>query len=115
MRKSDLFIYLLAVLFGLSAGLLEVTLGDLLATALCVLLSTLVLGFLRPRHAWRWLLIVGPFVPLMRLAAYLVMNQRPYRAQIWESGLGFLTGIAGSYAGAMARMGVDVLFRESGN
>ncbi len=115
MRKSDIFIYLLAVLFGLSAGLLEITVGDLLATALCVLLSTLVLGFLRPRHAWKWTLIVGAFVPLMRVAAYLVMNQKPYRAQIWESGLGLVTGIAGSYAGAMARMGVDVLFRESGN
>ena len=111
MRKSDVFIYLLAVLFGLSAGLLEITVGDLLATALCVLLSTLVLGFLRPRRAWRWTVIVGAFVPLMHLAAYLVMTQKPYRAQIWESGLGLVTGIAGSYAGAMARLGVDQLFR----
>jgi len=111
MRKSDVFIYLLAVLFGLSAGLLEITVGDLLATALCVLISTLVLGFVRPRRAWRWTVIVGAFVPLMRLAAYLVMNQTPYRAQIWESGLGLVTGIAGSYAGAMARLGVDQLFR----
>ena len=111
MRKSDVFIYLLAVLFGLSAGLLEITVGDLLATALCVLLSTLALGFVRPRRAWRWTVIVGAFVPLMRLAAYLVMNQKPYRAQIWESGLGLVTGIAGSYAGAMARLGVDQLFR----
>jgi hypothetical protein len=115
MRKSDIFIYFLAVLFGLSAGLLELELGDLLVTALAVLVSTLVLGFLRPRHAWKWTLIVGIFVPLMRLAAYLVMNQKPYRAQIWESGLGMVTGIAGSYAGAMARMGVDVLFRQSKN
>jgi hypothetical protein len=111
MRKSDVFIYLLAVLFGLSAGLLEITVGDLLATALCVLISTLVLGFVRPRRAWRWTVIVGAFVPLMRLAAYLVMNQKPYRAQIWESGLGLVTGIAGSYAGAMARLGVEQLFR----
>ncbi len=91
--------------------LLEIRVGDLLATALCVLLSTLVLGCLRPRRAWRWILIVGPFVPLMRLAAYLLMSQQPYRAQIWESGLGFLTGIAGSYAGALGRKGVDDLFR----
>ena len=113
MQKSDVFIYLLAVLFGLSAGLLEITVGDLLATALCVLLSTLVLGFVRPRRAWRWTVIVGAFVPLIRLAAYLVMTQKPYRAQIWESGLGFVTGIAGSYAGALARLGVDELFRRA--
>ncbi len=112
MQKSDVFIYLLAVLFGLSAGILEVTVGDLLATALFVLVSTMVLGFLRPRHPWKWIVVVGVFVPLARLAAYLVLTQKPYRAQIWESGLGFVTGTAGSYCGALARKGVDELFRS---
>ncbi len=112
MQKSDVFIYLLAVLFGLSAGILEVTVGDLLATALFVLVSTMVLGFLRPRRPWKWIVVVGVFVPLARLAAYLVLTQKPYRAQIWESGLGFVTGTAGSYCGALARKGVDELFRS---
>jgi hypothetical protein len=112
MQKSDLFIYLLAVLFGLSAGILEVTVGDLLATALFVLVSTMVLGFVRPKRPWRWIVVVGVFVPLARLAAYLVLTQKPYRAQIWESGLGFVTGTAGSYCGALARKGVDELFRS---
>jgi hypothetical protein len=111
MQRSDILIYLFAVLLGLSAGLLEVTVGDLLATALFVLISTMVLGFMRPRRPWRWIVVVGAFVPLMRLAAYLVMTQKPYRAQIWESALGFVTGIAGSYGGALARKGVDELFR----
>jgi uncharacterized MnhB-related membrane protein len=112
MQRSDILVYLFTVLLGLSAGLLEVTVGDLLATALFVLISTMVLGFLRPRHPWRWTLVVGIFVPLMRLAAYLVMTQKPYRAQIWESALGFLTGVAGAYGGALARKGVDELFRS---
>jgi len=112
MQKSDLFMYLLAVLFGLSAGILEVTVGDLLATALFVLVSTMVLGFVRPKRPWRWVVVVGVFVPLARLAAYLVLTQTPYRAQIWESGLGFVTGTAGSYCGALARKGVDELFRS---
>jgi hypothetical protein len=111
MPKSDIFIYLLGVLFGLSAGLLEITAGDLLATALFVLVSTMVLGFLRPQRPWRWIVVVGVFVPLLRVAAYLVMTQKPYRAQVWESGLGFVTGAAGSYCGALARKGVDELFR----
>ena len=51
----------------------------------------------------------------MRIAAYLLLTQKPYRAQIWESGLGMMTGIAGAYAGAMFRMGVDILFRHSEN
>ena len=112
MPKSDILVYLLAALLGLGAGILEVTVGDLLATALFVLISTLVLGFIRPRRPWRWIVVVGIFVPLVRLAVYLVLSQKPYRAQIWESGLGFVTGTAGSYCVALARKGVDELFRS---
>ena len=45
--------YILALLLGLSAGFLEVRLEDLLVTALFVMISTMVLGFLRPRAPWR--------------------------------------------------------------
>jgi multisubunit Na+/H+ antiporter MnhE subunit len=113
MPKSDVLIYLLAALLGLSAGMLEIRVGDLLATALWVMLSALIVGFLRPRRPWRWILVIGTFVPLMRLAAYLALSQKPDRAQVWESGLGFLTGTAGAYVGAFARRGLDELFRSS--
>ena len=112
MQRSDALVYGLAVLLGIGAGILEVTVGDILATALFVLVSTLILGLLRPRNAWRWIVVVGLFVPMARVAAYLILGQKPYRAQIWASGLGFVTGIAGSYAGAMLRLGVDELFRR---
>ena|SRR5258708_31244495 len=109
--KSDFPIYVLGVLLGLCSGILEVTVGDLLATALFVLVSTMVLAFIRPQRPWRWILLLGPFVPMARLAAYFLLTQKPYRAQIWESGLGFVTGTAGAYCGALARKGVDELFR----
>jgi lysylphosphatidylglycerol synthetase-like protein (DUF2156 family) len=112
MRTSELAVYLLAVVLGLSAGFLEIRLGDLLVTALFVLFSTMLLGFLRPAHAWRWILVVGGFVPLLLLAAYLVRGQRAYPAEVWESFLGLVTGTAGAYAGGLARKGVDELFRS---
>ena len=110
--KSDIPAYVLGAFLGIAAGILEIELGDLLVTALFVLLSTLVLGFARPKRPWRWIIMVGTFVPLIRLIAYLVLTEKPYRAQVWESALGFLTGVAGSYAGAFARLGVDELFRS---
>lgn len=112
MRTSDVAIYFVAALLGASAGLLEIRVGDLLITALFVLLSTLVLGFVRPLKAWRWVLVVGAFVPLMRLVAYWLVRQQADRAQIWESVLGFVTGTAGAYAGVLARKGIDELFRS---
>src|SRR6202047_1566407 len=93
---SDRGIYILGGVLGLIAGFLDVKFGDLLLTALCVLASTMLLGALRPDRPWRWTLLVATFVPLVQLAAYAVLTEKPYRAQIYESFLGFLTGIAGS-------------------
>src|SRR5947207_15993975 len=83
MQRSDALVYGLAVLLGIGAGILEVTVGDILATALFVLVSTLILGVLRPRKAWRWIVVVGLFVPMARVTAYLILGQKPYRAQMW--------------------------------
>jgi hypothetical protein len=109
-KKSDLPVYTAAVLLGISAGYLDARIGDLLLTALLVLLSTMMLGILRPERPWRWLVIVGTCVPAMMLLAYLLFTEKPYRAQIYESFLGFLTGAAGAYGGATARRAMREIF-----
>jgi hypothetical protein len=108
--RSDWFIYLVAVLFGLSAGFLEITISDLLVTAIFVMFATMVLGFIRPQRAWRWMVLVAVFVPVLRLAAYLLLNRYTDRAQVLESVFGFLTGTVGAYAGVLGRLGVKELF-----
>jgi hypothetical protein len=110
--KTDVPIHVLGAILGICAGILEVALGDLLLTALLVLASTLVLGALRPERPWRWIVVVGMFVPLVQLFAYLCLGQRPYAAQIYESCLGFLTGIAGAYGGSVVRRGMEELLRK---
>jgi hypothetical protein len=110
--ESDAALYVLGALLGLAAGWLDVKIGDLLLTALFVLCSTLVLGMLRPHKPWRWTLEVAACVPLVQLLAYFFLTQKPYRAQIYESFLGFLTGIAGAYGGALGRRGLSELFRK---
>jgi hypothetical protein len=108
--KSDRGIYILGSLLGLGAGLLDLKVGDLLLTALFVLAATMLLGALRPQRPWRWTLAVAVFVPLVQFAALALLTEKPYRAQIYESFLGFLTGIAGAYGGATARRGMEILF-----
>jgi hypothetical protein len=107
---GDRGIYILGVVLGAGAGFLDVKSGDLLLTALFVLASTMLLGAFRPQRPWRWTLLVAVFVPLVQLIAYAVLTAKPYRAQIYESFLGFLTGIAGAYGGATARRGMATLF-----
>lgn len=109
---GDTMIYLLSAGLGIAAGVLDVKIGDLLLTALFVLSSTLLLGMLRPERPWRWILMVGFFVPLMQLLAYVFLTVKPYPAQIYESCLGFLTGIAGAYGGAVVRRQMNELLRK---
>ena len=110
MNKSDRGVYALGSFLGLVAGFLDVKFGDLLLTALFVLATTMFLGALRPRRPWRWTLLVAVFVPVTQGIAYLLLTERPYRAQVYESFLGFLTGIAGAYGGSTARRGLRELW-----
>lgn len=102
-RKRDAPFYLLAALCGIGTGWADVAVNDLLLTALLVLASCMLLGLLRPRWPWRWVVAVGVFIPLTELAAYLISTVKPTRAQIYGSFLASLPGIAGAYGGAFVR------------
>jgi ABC-type multidrug transport system permease subunit len=108
-RQHDIWYYLLAATCGIATGWADVVVDDLLFTALLVLSSCMLLGLLRPRWPWRWVLTVGAFVPLTELAAYLVLTVKPARAQIYGSFLAFFPGVAGAYGGAIMRRVTDNL------
>ena len=82
---------------------MDVVVNDLLLTALLVVSACLLLGLLRPRWPWRWVLTVGICVPLIELAASVVLTVKPSRAQVYGSFLAFLPGIAGAYGGSVMR------------
>src|ERR1700735_2507039 len=105
--SRDTWFYGLAALWGMGAGWADVAVDDLLFSALLVLASCMLLGALRPRWPWRWVVVVGAFVPLTEFVAYLVLTVKPTRAQVFGSFLAFLPGIAGAYGGSLMRGGVD--------
>ena len=111
---GDIPFYLLAILFGTTAGILEIRLGDLLVTALFVLVTTMILGAARPVRLWRWIVLVAIFIPILRVAAYFVLGEKPYLAQIWEPGFAFVIAAVGAYCGMFARNAVVNLFGQSG-
>ena len=108
----DTGFYIVAAAAGIFAGWVDIRVGDLLFTALLVLAPSMALGVLRPSRPWRWVAIVGLFVPVAELLGYLVLTEKPYRAQIYESFLAFLPGIAGAYGGAMMRQAIANIFAE---
>ena len=105
----DTRFYLLAAVCGIGTGWADVAINDLLFTALLALMACILLGMLRPRWPWRWVLVVGIFIPLTELAAYVILMVKPTRAQIYGSFLAFLPGIAGAYGGAIVRRAMDHL------
>ena len=106
---TDLWFYLLAGLCGIGIGIADLIVNDLLFTALLVLASCMMLGLLRKRWPWRWVLAVGVMIPLTELAAYKIQALKATRAQTYGAFLAFLPGIAGAYGGATMRGVIDNL------
>lgn len=107
--RGDAWFYLLAAVCGVGAGWASVAIDDLLFTALLVVMACMLLGVLRPRRPWRWVLAVGAFVPLTELVAYLVLTVKPSQAQVYGSFLAFLPGVAGAYGGSVLRTVIENL------
>lgn len=112
MAKSDAVVYFFAILLGICAGLLENRIADFLVTVVFILAVTTVLGFIRPKRPWRWMIAVAVWVPLTELAAYIFLSQKPYRSQIWASGFVFVAGTVGCLSGAFGRRGVNELLKK---
>jgi ABC-type multidrug transport system permease subunit len=102
-QHGDFGYYLFAAIAGGLAGWVDIKVGDLLLTALVVLATCMLLGVFRPARPWRWVAIVAIMLPLADLLGYLVLTQKPSRAQIYESLLAFLPATAGAYGGALMR------------
>ena len=88
---------------------MDIKVGDLLLTAMVVLAANMLLGFLSPSRPWRWVVLVGVFVPVVEWLAYFFLSEKPERAQV-ESFLAFVPGIAGAFGGSIGRGVVDNLF-----
>ena len=107
---KDLAFYVAASGAGVFAGWVDIKVGDLLLTALLVLAPCMILGVMRPARPWRWVAIVGGGVPIAELLGYLILTEKPYRAQIYESFLAFLPGIAGAYGGSLMRQAISNIY-----
>jgi len=108
---KDTWIYLVAAVCGIGIGCADVAIDDLLFTALLVCASCMVLGIMRARRPWRWVVVVGAFIPLTEVAGYLLLTVKPSRAQVYGSFLAFLPGIAGAYGGSVLRNVLENLKR----
>ena len=110
-KNGDAVFYGIAVALGILCGVVHVGVRDPLLTALSVLVSTMFLGFMRPSRPWRWVLLVGLFVPAVMTGVNLMGYYRELsRAGLYGSALIMLPGIAGAFGGHFGRRFIGVMF-----
>ena len=109
---SQSAMFLLSTAFGLSSGIVEVEVGDLLLTALVVLAFAMILGGLSATKPWRWALLLAIFIPASRIFAATVLHRVTQRAEIYESFLVLLPAVVGVYGGFSIRQVTRTLFQE---
>jgi hypothetical protein len=107
--RSDIPFYVLAAAAGIATGWADVAIDDLLFTALLVLAACMLLGMLRPRWPWRWVIGVVFFIPLTEWIAFSILGVKPTRGQVYGAFLTALPGVAGAYGGAVMRRVLDTL------
>jgi len=110
-ENSDAVFYGIAVALGVLCGVVHVGVRDPLLTTLGVVASTMFLGYMRPYRPWRWVLLVGLFVPAVMSGANLMGYYRDLsRAGLYGSALIMLPGIAGAFGGHFGRRFMRVMF-----
>jgi hypothetical protein len=110
-QNGDAVFYGIAVALGILCGVVHVGVRDPLLTALSVLVSTMFLGYMRPSKPWRWVLLVGLFVPAVMTGANLMGYYRDLsRAGLYGSVLIMLPGVAGAFGGHFGRRFIGVMF-----
>ena len=110
-KSSDAVFYGIAVALGMVCGVVHIGLRDPLFTALTVLVSTMFLGYMRPSRPWRWVLLVGLFVPAVMASANLMGYYKDLsRAGLYGSALIALPGFAGAFGGHFGRAFMREMF-----
>ncbi|MGA3210541.1 MAG: hypothetical protein ABSD20_04490 [Terriglobales bacterium] len=107
---KQLFLALLAILFGLGSGYLYFATLDLMILALLVLVIAMAMGAAEPCKPWLWATLLAVSIPaavlIVRMLGGLVSTGRIEAA----FAAGLVSALLGVYAGAMMRRMIAGVF-----
>ena len=95
----------LAIATGLGIGWLDLRTTEVVVTVVALLLAALPLGFLNPKAAWRWALLLALGLPAMAAVGPLlrVRTAEPIRLDPRIALVAFAFALVGCYAGVLLR------------
>lgn len=101
--------FLVALVSGLFTGWVDFNNDEPQAAALLILIITFLLGFLLPRKAWLWAIIMACCLPGVYLAATNLGYQpiSPPNPGWYASFLALIPAFIGAYTGALARLFIN--------
>ena len=103
--QFDVLCVALAVIGGFLAGAVDFNNDEPQAAVIVIVAFTGLLGFIQPRRAWRWALIVGLGVPIV----YLIASAMGYHAKsVGEPGwyaslIALIPAFISTYCGVLLR------------
>lgn len=100
-RWPRLWHVLLALYLGLLVGLTDLRSDDPQLAALLLITFGLFLGFAQPKAAWRWALILGPWVPGLGLIARATKVTSAPLSDVLFSFIALVPALIGVYAGVL--------------
>jgi hypothetical protein len=102
-RPSDIVAYILAVVLGLAAGYANLHVNDPTLAALLAAMIAMGLGLWKPKHPWRWGLLVGLCIPAAQVFSYLE-GVPPLRGQvIRDIFIGVVSATVAAFLGSAGR------------
>ena len=107
--QFDVLCFALAVIGGFLAGVVDFNNDEPQAAVIVIVAFTGLLGFIQPRKAWRWALIVGLGVPIV----YLIATALGYHAKsVGEPGwyaslIALIPAFISTYCGVLLRKAIS--------
>ena len=107
----DLTCTALAVILGLAIGWLDLHATEVVVTILPLLGAGFLLGFLRPRAAWRWAVLLALGLPAMAAVALAMglATAEPARLDPRIALVALAFALVGVYAGVLIRRTLDAV------
>jgi hypothetical protein len=101
------WVHVAALAVGLGVGLVDFNLAgdDALPSLLLLAVPAFTFGFVRPRGAWRWGILVGIGIPAVHLAGPACGFHPPYPVlpTPWVTLIVLVPALASAYLGAVSR------------
>lgn len=72
MQRKSLIVLALTLLFAAVTGYVNVTASEVQAPMLCLLTFAFVSGFIQPKAAWRWAVVIGLSIPVSTFVALAI-------------------------------------------